>query len=115
MTAPSTTAPRTIGNFAIPASTRSIQYLILKLDGMTAGDYLVWVRDPEPAALGRELRSIGVRAEPLSDRIDLELVWDATPPDPHTAAAAAGFPLTTEVVELRAHRSSRFVHRAERP
>jgi hypothetical protein len=39
---------------------RPAQVLTLTLDGITAGDYLAWFRDPEPFALGRELRSIRV-------------------------------------------------------
>ena len=29
-----------------------LQILALKLDGITAGDYLAWCRDPDPHALG---------------------------------------------------------------
>ena len=29
----------------------ALQTLTLKLDGITAGDYLTWCRDPEPPAL----------------------------------------------------------------
>ena len=78
----------------------SLQRLTLILDGITAADYLCWVREPEPAALGRELRQLNVPAEPLGDRIELELLWASEPPTPHAAATAAGFPLTQDVVEL---------------
>jgi hypothetical protein len=78
------------------------QPLTLLLQGITAGDCLTWVRDPDPPALGRELRSINVQADPLGDRIDLLLCWGGNPLAPRTAAAAAGFALTPEVHELRA-------------
>jgi hypothetical protein len=32
-----------------------LQILTLKLDGITAGDYLTWCRDPDPPALGLAL------------------------------------------------------------
>jgi len=32
------------------------QLLTLTLDGITASDYLAWVADPEPPALGHSLR-----------------------------------------------------------
>ena len=78
----------------------SVQLLTLVLDGITAADYLCRVRDPEPPALGRGLRQLNVRAEPLGDRIELQLLWEGEPPAPHAAATAAGFPLTQDVVEL---------------
>jgi hypothetical protein len=78
------------------------QLLTFHLQGITAGDYLTWVRDPDPPALGRELRSLSVQADPLGDRIDLLLCWGGDPPAPRAAAAAAGFGLTPEVRELRA-------------
>ena len=34
-----------------PPSTPHVQSLIIRLGGITAGDYLAWVRDPEPSAL----------------------------------------------------------------
>ena len=74
-----------------------LQLLRLSLEGITAGDYLTWVRDPEPPALGRGLCSVTVRADPLGDSIEAELSWDNQPPAPHTAALAAGFPVTPEV------------------
>jgi hypothetical protein len=81
------------------------QLLRLVLDGITAGDYLCWVRDPEPQALvklGHNLQSISASADPLRDRIELELHWDREPPDPCSAAVAAGFLLTPEVVDVLA-------------
>ena len=46
-----------------------LQILSLKLDGITAGDYLTWCRDPEPPALDFALRSVSVDADPLGDTI----------------------------------------------
>ncbi len=80
---------------------RSVQRLTLLLEGITAGDYVNWVCDPEPPALGRELMSVRTQAESLGDRIDLELCWDREPPTPREAAVLAGFPLIPEVVDLR--------------
>jgi hypothetical protein len=34
------------------------------LDGITAGDYLQWMRDPEPPALGQALQWIEVNGDP---------------------------------------------------
>ena len=46
-----------------------LQVLTLKLDGITAGDYLTWCRDPDPPALDSALLSICVDADPLGDQI----------------------------------------------
>ena len=73
------------------------QRLTLMLEGITADDYLTWVRDPEPLALGMSLRSVAVSAAPIGDRIEVDLCWDDTPPPTRSAAIAAGFPLTPEV------------------
>jgi hypothetical protein len=99
-----------------------LQQLTLTLDGITAGDYLTWVRDPEPAALGRELHSIELRADPLGDTMEALLSWNAAPPDAAVAAASAGLPLTPEVVSVTAlttpqsseRMDSRFEPRARR-
>jgi hypothetical protein len=79
----------------------SVQILTLTLDGITAEDYLTWVRDPEPPAFGRELRSVTARAEALGDTVEVELEWDGKPPTARAATAAAGLPLTPEVVAVR--------------
>jgi hypothetical protein len=50
-------------------STSHVQSLIMTLDGITAGDYLAWVRDPEPPALEYGLRSVAINAEPLGELI----------------------------------------------
>jgi hypothetical protein len=78
-----------------------VQQLTLFLAGITAGDYLAWVHDPEPRALEHQLKSVTVRAEPCGRRLDVELVWDKAPPALRDAAITAGFPLTPQVVALR--------------
>jgi hypothetical protein len=84
-----------------PTSTPHVQSLIIRLDGITAGDYLDWVRDPEPPALDYGLRSVAVSAEPLGELVRVELIWAGQPPTtPGAAAAAAGFALTPEVVAV---------------
>jgi hypothetical protein len=75
-----------------------LQHLTLTLDGITAGDYLTWGRDPEPPALGLSLRSITVRADPLGDTVEAALAWPGSPPAPLAAAPIAGLPLTPEVI-----------------
>jgi hypothetical protein len=84
-----------------PPSTPHVQSLIIKLHGITAGDYLAWVRDPEPPVLDHRLRSVAISAEPLGELVYVELVWaDQPPTTPGAAAAAAGFALTPEVVAV---------------
>ena len=80
-----------------------IQHLTLTLEGITAGDYLARVRDPEPPGLGRELTSIELRADPLGDTVEAWLSWTVNAPAPHEAARAAGLVLTPEVVCVQAH------------
>jgi hypothetical protein len=75
-----------------------VQRLTLKLDGITAGDYLAWVRDPEPPALGLDLCSVTVRGDPLGDTVEALLSWRVSPPDGVAAGPAAGLPLTPEVI-----------------
>jgi hypothetical protein len=86
----------------------SLQHLSLRLDGITAGDYLTWVRDPEPPALGIGLDSIAVSAEPLGDTIEAVLSWSVPPPSPHAAAAAAGLPPTPEVLALECRQVAQY-------
>jgi hypothetical protein len=76
------------------------QILTLTLDGVTAGDYLTWVRDPEPAALGLVLRSIALHADPLGDTIEAVLHWNVAAPAPREAASLAGLPLTEDVIAV---------------
>jgi hypothetical protein len=66
-----------------------LQVLVLALDGITAGDYIAWVSDPEPPALGRDLRSITLRGDPLGDTVEAALVWEGPPPAPTAAAPLA--------------------------
>jgi len=85
---------------ATPRRGPSKQLLTLTLDGITAGDYLTWIRDPEPPALERDLLAISVEADPLGSTIEVLLAWNAAAPGPHAAARRAGFPLTPEVVAV---------------
>jgi hypothetical protein len=76
------------------------QLLTLTLDGITAGDYLAWARDPEPPALDHGLRSLVIEADPLGDTIEAVLSWDGFPPPPAAAATAAGLALIPEVTAV---------------
>jgi hypothetical protein len=80
----------------------SVQYLTLKLDGITPADYLAWVRDPEPPALDLSLSSVAVEADPVDDAIHATLIWKTSAPVPALAAPLAGLPLTPEVVAVEA-------------
>lgn len=77
------------------------QTLILTLEGITAGDYVTWVSDPEPPALGRDLRSITLRGNPLGHTVEAVLDWEGSPPAPRAAALIAGLPLTPEVIRVQ--------------
>ena len=84
-------------------SQSALQSLLMRLNGITASDYLAWVRvrDPEPSALDQWLRSVAISAEPLGELITIELTWACQLPMPPSAAAvAAGFARTPEVVEV---------------
>jgi hypothetical protein len=74
-----------------------LQILTLKLDGITAEDYLTWCRDPDPPALDIALRSISINADPLGDTITAILDWTHARPPAPTAAHAAGLPLPAGV------------------
>jgi hypothetical protein len=74
-----------------------LQILTLKLDGITAGDYLTWCRDPDPPALDFALRSISIDADALGDTITAILDWNQALPPPSAAATAAGLPLPAGV------------------
>jgi hypothetical protein len=76
------------------------QLLTLRLEGITTGDYLAYVRDPEPQALGLDLRSVTVQGDPLGDTVEALLCWRSSPPDALAAAPIAGLPLTAEVVSV---------------
>jgi hypothetical protein len=80
----------------------ALQFLILTLDGITAGDYLAWVRDPEPPALGQDLRAVSVQEDPLSDTIEAVLAWRGAAPAPAVAASIAGLHRTPELIKVEA-------------
>ena len=67
-----------------------LQILTLKLDGITAGDYLTWCRDPDPPSLGHTLRALHVDADPLGDTITAILDWMRPPPPPRPPPAPRG-------------------------
>jgi hypothetical protein len=91
------------------------QRLIAGPDGITAGDYLTWVRDPEPAALDHGLRRVTFSAEPLGELINIDLVWAGQPPKtPSTAAATAGFSPIPEVAAVYSVACAAGTHRARR-
>jgi hypothetical protein len=79
----------------------ALQVLILTLDGITAGDYLAWVRDPEPPALGEDLCEVSVQGDPLGDTVEAVLTWRGAAPAPSVAASIAGLPLTREVIGIQ--------------
>jgi hypothetical protein len=87
----------------------SRQILTLALDGITAGDYLAWCRDPDPPALDYALRSIRVDADPLGDEVTAILDWNQQPPPPADAATAAGLPLPPGV-QIRPRLASDVLH-----
>ena len=78
----------------------TFQRLTFELDGITAGDYLAYVRNPEPPGLGTVLRSMTIDAEPLGDRIEIVLGWDGAAPEPVQASVLTGLPVTPEVVAV---------------
>jgi hypothetical protein len=73
--------------------------LTLVLAGITAEDYLQWIRDPEASA-GIELTLVSAHAASLGDRIELELLVHGEPPSHRAAATAVGFPITPEVIGI---------------
>jgi hypothetical protein len=78
----------------------STQRLTLTLDGITAADYVAWVCDPEPPALGRDLCSVDVHYEPLGAIVEVVLRWAGEAPEAGAAATAAGFPVVPEVTSV---------------
>jgi hypothetical protein len=91
------------------------QTLTLQLDGITAGDYLQWVRDPDPPALGAGLRAVDVDAEPLDEEIAVVLDWAVPAPPARRAAPAAGLPLSAGVSVRRAEIPAAPVAARQRP
>jgi hypothetical protein len=79
----------------------SLQTLILRLDGITAGDYLAWCHDVDASAFDYGLRSTSIDADPLGDTISAGLDWDRPMPPPRAAATIAGLPLTANVRAIR--------------
>jgi hypothetical protein len=79
----------------------ALQVLILELDGITAGDYLAWVRDTEPPALGQDLREVSVQGDPLGDTVEAVLAWRGVVPAPSVAVQVAGLPRTPEVIGVQ--------------
>lgn len=78
----------------------ALQFLVFTLDGITAGDYLAWVRDPEPPTLGQDLREVSVQGDPLGDTLEAGLAWRGAAPAPAVAATIAGLALTPEVIKV---------------
>jgi hypothetical protein len=76
------------------------QRITIRLEGITAADYLTWHRDPDPPALDYGLRLVEVEGDPLGEEVRAVAVWDRRAPEARAAAAAAGLPLTGEVVEV---------------
>ena len=74
--------------------------LTLVLAGITAEDYLQWIRGPEPSA-GTKLTLVSAQAGSPGDRIELELLVHGEPPSHRAAATAVGFPITPEVIGMR--------------
>jgi hypothetical protein len=79
----------------------ALQVLILALDGITAGDYLAWVHDPEPPALGQGLCEVRVQGDPIGDTIEAVLTWRGAAPAPSVGAQVAGLPLTPDVIQVQ--------------
>jgi hypothetical protein len=92
-----------------------LQTLILRLDGITAGDYLTWCRDPDPPAFDYGLRSISIDADPLGDTISAVLEWDRPVPPPRAAATIAGLPLTADVQAIGSPHADAHRPHASRP
>ena len=86
----------------------SLQILTLTLDGISAGDYLTWCRDPDPPALDFGLRSISIDGDPLGDTITAILDWEQPAPTAATAATAAGLTLSANV-QISPRKQGRFV------
>jgi hypothetical protein len=72
---------------------------MLVLAGITAEDYLQWIRDPDPTGRA-DLTLMSVRALPPGERIELELLAEGQLPALRTAVTAVGFPTTPEVIGI---------------
>jgi hypothetical protein len=92
-----------------------IQHITVKLEGITAGDYLAHQLDADPPAETSHLRSIALDVpDPLGDTIGAALRWDGRPPSARTAAVAAGFALTGDVTNVRSRVELRCGHARRR-
>jgi hypothetical protein len=91
------------------------QLITVDLDGITAGDYLAHLVDPDPPLEASRLRSVAVDAEPLGSTVVAVLRWDGTPPPAGAAAAAAGLPVTADVARVRARVEARARRAPRRP
>ena len=78
------------------------QILTIELDGLTAGDYIAHLRDPEPPALGHGLRSVTVRADPLGTRSRRSSSGRTPSPPPASPPRPRGLPLVAEVMSVDA-------------
>ena len=73
----------------------SRQTLILTLEGITAGDYVTWVRDPEPPPSGETFVDHAAR-NPLGHTVEAVLEGGLAAA-PEGGGADRGLPLTPEV------------------
>jgi hypothetical protein len=91
------------------------QLITIDLDGITAADYLAHFRDADAPIEASRLQAVGVNADPLGDTVDVILRWQGPPPNARTAASAAGFQLTGDVVGIRSRVQVRSRRRTARP
>jgi hypothetical protein len=77
------------------------QVITLDLDGITPEDYLAYFVDADPPLDASRLVSVAAEARPQTEMVVAVLRWDGTPPPARAAAAAAGFQLTQDVVDVR--------------
>ena len=90
--------PRNRGeNVTTPQPARHTITLVLA--GITAEDYLQWIRDPDPPAR-TDVQLISARAVRPGERIELELRAHGRLPALQAAAHAVGFPITPEVIGI---------------
>jgi len=74
-----------------------LQILRLKVDSITAGDYLTWWRNPDPRALDFALRWISIAATHSATGSPRSSTATSLAPAPPAAATAAGLPLSPGV------------------
>ena len=80
-----------------------IQHITVQLDGITAGDYLAHQLDADPPLETSPLRKVIIDVpDPRGDTIGAALCWHGHAPSPRSAAVAAGFALTADVVDVHA-------------